>query len=548
MVEFNLADVYDAIVRAAPERDAFVFRDLRFTHRQLCDRARRLANVLHAHGFGAHTDRSRLSPWQSGQDHLALYLYNGNEYLEGTFGAWDARLASVNVNYRYVDDELVHVLASSAARAIVYHAAFASRLAAIRDRLPALELLLQVADDSGNPLLPGALDYETALAGSTAERLSLPRSPDDLGIVFTGGTTGLPKGVLWRGADLFVAAMGGRRQPERTEYESLDDITTVVREATGVRALIGPPLMHSAALWSSFIFMLRGGCIVLPDVVDHFDADAFVTAIAEHRITHLTLVGDAFARPMLDSLAAKPADLSSVTYVANGGAPLSAVNKHALLLQFPNAVLADGIGSSETGGQAVNTSTPGTATSSGRFVLNPTACIVSDDRTRVLTPDDDEVGWLAQRGRVPLGYLDDADATARTFPTIEGERFSVPGDRARYRPDGEIDVLGRDSVTINSGGEKIFAEEVEAAVARHPAVYDVVVAGRPSDRWGEEVVAVVALRSGATATEEELRSEAGAYIARFKLPKRFVFVPAVVRSPSGKADYRWARRVARGAP
>jgi acyl-CoA synthetase (AMP-forming)/AMP-acid ligase II len=379
----------------------------------------------------------------------------------------------------------------------------------------------------------------------SADRPDDARSPDDCSIVYTGGTTGLPKGVLWRAADLFVAAMGGRRQPDRSEFATLAEITEQVRNSSGVRALIGPPMMHSAALWSSVIFMLRGATIVVPDVVDHFDSRAFLAAIERERITHFTIVGNAFARPLLEQLAVASYDLTSVTYIANGGAPLSAANKERLLGFFPNAILADGIGSSETGGQAVNTTAPGKHTAAaGTFVPNPTACVLSADRTRVLDADDDELGWLAQRGRVPLGYLGDADATARTFPTIGGERFAVPGDRARYRAGGEIEVAGRDSATINSGGEKIFVEEVEQALLRHSSVADVVVTGRPSEQWGEEVVAIVQLRPGRAATAEELRATAGAHVARFKLPKLILFVENIERSPSGKADYRWARRVA----
>ncbi len=543
-MEFNLGDVYDAIATAAPEREAFVSRDHRMNHYELAERSRRLANVFYGHGLGCRVERPKLAPWESGQDHVALYLYNGNEYLEGTFAAWEARLASVNVNYRYVEDELLYLLANAHARAIVYHSAFAPRLAAVRNRLPDLSLLLQVADESGNELLPGAIDYEDALARAPTRRAPVSRSPDDCSIVYTGGTTGLPKGVLWRSADLFVAAMGGRRQPERTEFTSLAEITAQVAAGSAMRALIGPPMMHSAALWSSVIFMMRGATIVVPDVVDHFDAHSFLAAVEQERITHFTIVGNAFARPLLDQLARASYDLTSVIYVANGGAPLSPANKERLLEFFPNAILADGIGSSETGGQAVNTSEPGKGAASGRFVPNPTACVLSADRTRVLSPNDDELGWLAQRGRVPLGYLGDPEATARTFPTIDGERFAVPGDRARYRADGEIDVAGRDSATINSGGEKIFVEEVEQALLSHSAVADVVVTARPSDRWGEEVVAVVQLRPGQSASADDLRATASANIARFKLPKAIVFVEAIERSPSGKADYRWARRVA----
>ena len=539
-MEFNFADVHEAIAETIPDREALVFRDRRFTHRQVAERTRRLANYLLSRGLRLEKERGDLSGHESGQDHVALYLYNGNEYLEGMIGAWKARLASVNVNYRYVEEELLYLFENSRSRAVIFHSEFAPQIAAIRDKLPNLEVLIQVADDSGNELLPGAVDYEEALAGASTAKPDVTPNGDDLYIVYTGGTTGMPKGVLWRSADIFVAAMGGRKQ-DGNELGSLDELREQVKGGEALRGLVGPPFMHGAAQWSSFILMSMGAGLVVPDVVKKLDPDDFLSKVGPEKITSITMVGDAFARPLLDQMEKKDYDLSTLFILGSGGAPLSTANKEALLEKIPHAMIFDGIGSSETGAQGTNTSTKGTGATTGKFQPGPGACVLSEDLTRVLAPGSDEMGWFAQGGRVPLGYFGDPEKTARTFPVVEGQRYSVPGDRARYKSDGTIEVLGRDSVTINSGGEKIFAEEVEQALKQHADVYDTVVTGRPSERWGQEVVAVVHLRDGAAATREDLLAEAGKHIARYKLPKDFVFCDKIERSPSGKADYRWAK-------
>ncbi len=545
-MEFSFPDVFGAIAGAIPEREAIVFRDRRITYATLADRTRRLAHVLLDHGLRVERERGGLASHESGQDHLAIYLHNGNEYLEGMLGAFQARVAPLNVNYRYVEEELLYLLDDAQARALVYHAAFAPRVAAIRGRLPKLSLLLQVEDGSGEPLLPGALDYERALATATAGPLPVVASPDDLYILYTGGTTGMPKGVLWRSADIFVAAMGGRK-PSGGEWESLAEIAAAATASGGaLRALVGPPLMHGAAQWISFMMMTLGATLVFPNVVEKLDPADFLGTASRERCVSFSIVGDAFARPLLDELAAREYDLAGLRVVGSGGAPLSTANKRAFLERLPHVTILDAIGSSETGAQASNPSTKDGGVTTGSFRPGPGACVVSADLTRVLAPGDEDMGWFAQRGRVPLGYFRDAEKTARTFPVIEGERFSVPGDRARWRADGVIEVLGRDSVTINSGGEKIFAEEVEHALKQHPAVYDVVVAGRTSERWGEEVVAIVQLRPGVVTSEAELLAEAGKHVARYKLPKHFVWRDRIERSPSGKPDYRWAREQARG--
>ena len=540
---FNFPDVHDAIAAAIPDREAIVWRDRRLTYSQLASRSRRLANVLLDRGIGAHAERAGLAGHESGQDHVALYLFNGNEYLEGMLGSFKARAASLNVNYRYVEEELLYLFDNSQCRAIIYHGAFADRVAAVRARLPRLEVLIQVDDGSGAALLPGALDYEEALASASDERPPVEPSPDDLYILYTGGTTGMPKGVLWRSDDIFVAAMGGRAA-DGSEFEGLEEITAAAINGPAVKSLCGPPLMHGAAQWMSFNMLRMGATIVLPSVVDRFDAKDYLETLVREGCVTGTIVGDAFAAPLLDELDRGDYDLSGLFVLSSGGAPLSAVNKNKLLDRLPHITVMDGLGSSETGVQGSNASQKGGVVTTGDFRPQPGSCVVSAELDRLLTPGEEEVGWFAQTGRVPLGYLGDAEKTARTFPVIEGIRYSVPGDRASIRADGSFEVLGRDSVTINSGGEKIFAEEVEAALKHHPDVYDAVVAGRPSERWGQEVVAIVRLREGASPDRESLAREASGHIARYKLPKVYVFVDKVERSPSGKADYRWAKTVA----
>jgi len=539
-MDFSFADIHEALCAEIPDREAVVFRDRRYSYRQMGERTRRLANYLRGRGLTVHTERAAIQPWESGQDHVALYLYNGNEYLEGMLGAFKARVAPLNVNYRYVDEELSYLFGNSRARAVIYHAEFAPQVDRLRKQLPGLDVLLQVADDSGHALLPGAVDYEEALASASPDAPSVAGSPDDLYILYTGGTTGMPKGVLWRSADAFVACMGGRKF-DGAEFASLDDVRAYARGIEGLKLVVGPPLMHGAAQWTCFIMMTMGATLIFPSSAKRFEPDDFLSTIEREKATTISMVGDAFACPLLDQLAKKTYDLSSLWIIGSGGAPLSAHHKQKLLEHVPHATIMDGIGSSETGAQATNPSSKDAGVSTGDFKPGPGAGVVSADLTRVLKPGDEEMGWFAQQGRVPLGYFGDPEKTAKTFPTIEGIRWSVPGDRAHYRADGSIAVLGRDSVTINSGGEKIFAEEVEGAIKQHPDVYDVVVAGRPSERWGQEVVAVVALRPGSKATPAELLAECEKHVARYKLPKEFVFRDHIQRSPSGKADYRWAK-------
>ncbi|MDV6013787.1 acyl-CoA synthetase [Haloechinothrix sp. LS1_15] len=541
-----MALVHEAISRQLADHEVLVWRDRRLTYGDVTERSRRLASYLHAQGLGVRAERAELAGHESGQDNVALYLHNGNEYLEGMLGAFKARLGPVNVNYRYVEEELTYLLGNANARAVIYHAAFAPRLAAIRDALPDLTVLLQVDDGSGHPLLPGAVDYEDALASMPAELPRRDHSPDDLYVLYTGGTTGMPKGVLWRQHDIFMSTMGGRIPGVWEPATSYDDVVARATENPGTTMVMVPPFMHGAAQWSTFIMMTTGARIVIPDENRHMDPADVLRAVDRERASTITVVGNAMVRPLLDEIETGDYDLSSLAVIGNGGAPLIPALKERLLESLPNVFINDSVGASETGAQGSHLSAKGNV-ATGTFSAGPGATVVSEDLSRVLEPGHDGMGWLAQSGWVPLGYLGDPDKTARTFPVIDGQRYAVPGDRARLLADGTVELIGRDSVTINTGGEKVFAEEVEGAIATHPDVRDVTVCGRSSERWGQEVVAVVQLATEAEATAESLATHAAEHLARYKLPKTWVFVEQIQRSPSGKADYRWAREVAEAA-
>ena len=529
---------------AIPDNECIVFRDRRLTWREVTERTRRLANVLAGAGLGARAGgRAGLAGHESHEDHLAIYLYNGNEYLESMVGAFKARVAPINVNYRYVAEELQYLLDNSEARAIVFHSQFAPTLAEVLPDLPRLALLLQVPDDSDNELLEGAVWYEDALASASP---ALPAcaaewSPDDLYVLYTGGTTGMPKGVLWRQHDIFMSVMGGA--VTGAPHESLESVVESAKSGM-LRVMPAAPFMHGAGHWIAFLAMNGGNTVVIQDEVRRLDPKDVLSVIEREKVSFLQIVGDSFARPILDEMDTGSYDLSTLFIILSGGAPLNSTLKERFLEHLPNAMILDGMGSSEGGGQMTQVTTAGADVTTGTFTPSPGTCIVSEDFTRVLEPGSDEVGWVAMRGHVPLGYFGDAEKSAQTFPVIDGVRYSIPGDRGRQRADGIVEMLGRDSVTINSGGEKIFAEEVEAALGHHPAVYDAIVCGRPSEQWGQEVVAIVQLREGiepGPEIERALLDESAKHIARYKLPKAFVFVERVLRSPAGKADYRWAK-------
>jgi acyl-CoA synthetase (AMP-forming)/AMP-acid ligase II len=535
----NLARINQALADAYPDREAIVTPSRRITYGALAEAARRLASVLHAQGLGCRRERAGLANHESGQDHVGLYMLNAPEYIESMLGCFRARVAPFNVNYRYVDDELVYLLTDSDAAGLVYHARYAPTLARIRSRLPKLRVLLQVDDGSGEPLLAGALDYAQALAAASPAGPRVEPSPDDLYILYTGGTTGAPKGVLWRQEDVYHGAMAGGATglPGAT---SLEQVVAEAENGAFMRVLPAPPLMHGAAQWVSFGALHKGGAVVMQARPERLDADDLWGTVSREGVTMLTIVGDAFARPLLDGLERWADKLSKLFVIGSGGAIFSAHLKQAFLERLPHVTVVDGYGASETGAQGSQASRAGDAPSSGSFHVTDSV-VLKQDLSGRLAPGSDEVGWVGRPGYVPLGYYKDAAKTARTFPVVDGVRYAVPGDHGRLKGDGTVVVLGRGSVSINTGGEKVYAEEVEEVLRRHPAVYDAVVVGTPDERFGEQVTAVVQPRVGHDVTAAELAEFAANHLARYKLPKTTVLVAEMVRSPSGKPDYRWAK-------
>jgi acyl-CoA synthetase (AMP-forming)/AMP-acid ligase II len=515
---FDLSTIFRTVAGVVPDQEAVVWRDRRLTYGAMDARIDGFASYLVTAGTGCHTERGDLANHESGQDHLGLYLRNGNEYLEAMIGSYRARVAPFNVSYRYVEEELVYLLNDAKARALVYNAEFAPNVADIVARLPHLELLIQVADESGNELLPGAVDYESIIATPPPASGMPTPSPDDLYILYTGGTTGMPKGVLWRQHDIFISSMGGRPFTSDRPMDSYDELAEQVRSSAGAMSiLMVPPFIHGAAQWGAYHAVAMGGRIVIPDDVDRLRPDAVMSLVEREKVLSITTVGDAIVRDRL-------------------------------LAALPHLMVVDGVGASESGMQMSNVMTAKSAAkqppkATAVFAPQSDTAVVAIDLDSVLQPGEGE-GWLARRAYVPLGYLGDEEKTSRTFPTIDGVRWSVPGDRAIAKADGRIELLGRDSMTINSGGEKIFAEEVERAVGAHPDVYDVVVVGRPSKRWGSEVVAVVQPADGRSPTDGELAAVCAGQIARYKIPKAFIRTQKIMRSPAGKADYRWAKQMA----
>jgi len=544
----HLSAIQDLIAGAIPDREALVWRDRRFTYGELNARCRRFGRALRRLGLGCRVERDRLEPWKSGQDHVALYLYNSNEYLEALMGAFKARAVGVNVNYRYVADELHYLLEDSGARAIVYHLGFGPTLRQVLPRLPQLRTLIHVADDSGERPLPGSLDYEDLLAIETPEPLGLPYSNDDLYILYTGGTTGMPKGVLWRQEDVFFNGLGGH-VPGFPKLDAEQKILDHIQMRIGVRFLIAMPFMHGAGHWSAINTWHRGGTAVLPDENARLDAHSFWQAVERHGVDQIGVIGDAFAQPLIRALHERRYDVSNVRLVMSTAAVFSATVKQELLsLLPPGTMVVESIGGSEMGLQAMSMTMGAGDAGLPIFELRPGTVLLDADRRGLLplsSPELGEIGWIASSGHLPLGYFEDAEKTRRTFPTIDGTRYVVGGDRARYDENGRLVFLGRESACINTGGEKVYVEEVERIVKSHPAVLDALVVGVPSERFGQAVTAVVSLAPGNVAPSvAELRAHCAPHLAGYKIPRALVTAPEGVRSPSGKPDYGWAKEFA----
>jgi acyl-CoA synthetase (AMP-forming)/AMP-acid ligase II len=534
MPDWNLATVFESVCDALPDQTVIVQGERRHTWRSFDERAARFAGALAAYG---------VEPGSK----VALYLYNSNEFLEAMYGSLKARAVHVNVNYRYLEDELAYLLENADAEVLVFHGVLAEHVGAVRDRLPKLRLVVQV--DDGSPLLDGAVPFEKLLAAhDPAPRIE--RSGDDLWFLYTGGTTGMPKGVMWRNED-FYGSLGentyplfGETPPTSSE-EAGAAAARVVATGASPTHLPASPLMHGTGVMTTIQALFLGGSVVTLQN-RHFDADELWQTVARERVSQLAIVGDAFAKPMVRALEAAEAsgaryDLSSVRLIISSGVIWSAEVKAELQARQP-MILLDSLGSSEGIGFASSITAPGDEARTARFRVGPRTKVLTDDG-REVTPGSGEQGMLALGGHLPAGYYKDAEKTAATFRVFDGVRYSVPGDWATVEDDETITLLGRGSACINSGGEKIYPEEVEEAIKRDPTVADCVAVGVPDERWGEAVTAVVAPEPGATVDPERLKA-AGAALARFKRPRHIVVVEQIRRGPNGKVDYGWARSTA----
>ncbi len=531
--EWTLAGLHDVLAEAVPDRQMLVCGSTRRTYAEVVDRSRSIAAFLVARGLGVRRERGGLERWESGQDSVALVLHNCTEYLEAMYGAFRARAVPFNVNQHYRPAEVASLLTDLDARAVVYHRALGALVAeALGDRAV---VLIDVEDGSGIEPLEGSTPFEEVASTAVAGPLPEP-SPDDLYIVCTGGTTGRPKAVMWRQADAFVAALAG------SEGLTAEALAAAAASTTDGPFFAVPPLMHAAAQWTAFAGIHTGVGVALHEDSGRFDAATVLATAQAERVVRMSIVGDAYAGPLVEELRRGSYDLSALQVIGTGGAATGEHHKAALLEHLPHIFVVDGYGSSETGGMAFGAR----SVAGGPDGFNPSAgaVVISADRSRLLEPGDEEVGWTARRGRVPLGYLGDPERTHATFPVVGGQRLAIPGDRAQLAADGTIRMLGRDSMVVNTGGEKVFVEEVEDVLRRHPGVLDALVVGRPSERFGQEVVAVVSLRPGFDVSRKALREHAASELARFKAPRAIALCEAVRRHANGKADYAWAREVA----
>jgi 3-oxocholest-4-en-26-oate---CoA ligase len=538
-MEMHWATVWEAVADVLPDSPAVTNGDVTRTWAEYDQRAARVTAGLCAAG---------LQP----QSKVALCLYNGNEYLEAQYAAFKMRGIAINVNYRYLDEELWYLLDNADAEALFFHASLADRVARVVDRLPKLRLLVEVDDTGSGDLLGGrAVAYEELVdANEPAARIA--RDESDLYMLYTGGTTGMPKGVMYPMGEFtrFFTLLGfpavGLPIPETANQIAPLVAAHAAGAGTSV-SVTGAPLMHGTGLWLGAMMHHLGGAHVVTLASRSLDADELLTAIQRHRCTHSTIVGDAFSKPIIRALDAaiargQPYDTSSLRMIVSSGVMWTTEVKEALLDRIPQVALYDAMGSTE-GSMGSQVTVRGAATETAKFNANPTTKVF-DELDREVEPGSGQIGRVAAGGLVPIGYYKDPEKSARTFRVIDGVRYSFPGDMGQIAADGTLILLGRGSNVINSGGEKIFPEEVEEAVKRIDGVVDCLVVGIDDETFGQAVTAVAALAPGAAVSEDEVISGVKTQIAGFKAPKRVVFVAQVPRAPNGKADYKRARELA----
>ena len=521
---YNLGDLLEIVAEAAPDRLAVVGGETRYTFAEFDRRTNQVARMLMAQG---------LEPGAK----VAVYAWNRVEWAELFFGAFKARVVPININYRYVAHELEYVLENSDSEIVIFERGFAPIVAEVAPKLPKLRSTIVMED--GSDLDAGdAIGYHAAVDGQDDSAIGNQRSSDDLYFLYTGGTTGMPKGVMWRNEDIFFAALSSALTGPVTTPTELAE--RILPAEFALPSLIVAPLMHGAAQWGMCNMLFGGAGVVL--YTDHgFDAHRVWELAERERVMTVTLVGDAMARPLADALAdgTRTYDLSGLFRIGSGGGVFSPAVQQALRDQIPHVTVMDSYGASETGAGGM-----GTEGGARRFLVSDEIQVL-DENMVPLPPGSEERGLLARTGHIPLGYYKDEEKTARTFPTdANGRRWSVPGDYATVDADGVVTLLGRGSQCINTGGEKVYPEEVEEVLKSHPEVYDALVVGLPDDRWGERVVAVLHPRGGTRPSQEALADHCRSTIAGYKIPKHVVYVDAIKRSPAGKADYRWAKETA----
>jgi len=526
---WNFADVWEVVAETLPDAPAAVHGARRLTWAEFDGHADALAGWLLERGLVPGTT-------------FAQYLYSGPEYLLGVFAAFKAGLPPVNTNYRYGGDELVYLWDNADCAAVIFHGTFAGQIEAIRSRVPRVRNWLWVDDGTG--ACPAwAEDLATVIARGSPGRVVPPwgRSPDDLFLLYTGGTTGMPKGVMWRQDDLF-ASLNATAPVRYPEEGGLDDVRQMLVRP-GPSHVPCAPLMHGTGAITSMAVLASGGSIVTL-TGRHFDPVELLDTITRVRVRSLAIVGDAFAKPILAALDAEPDrwDVSSLRVVISSGVMWSAATKDGLLRHNPKLILVDTLGSSEALSMASSVATADApASSTAAFGLGPSTRVITDDG-RDVVPGSDEVGMMALRGRMPVGYYKDEEKTAHTFRILDGARWSIPGDYASVDADGTLRLLGRGSQCINTGGEKVYPEEVEEVIKTAGDVLDAACVGVPDDRFGEAVVALVQLRPGAELDERAIIDHVKASLAGYKAPKRVVAVASLGRAPNGKVDYKALRR------